>query len=275
MCVARPARASRPGDAKASLGRNIVARAARACWAVSSEEQRLAKTIGSPSKSCQISTQASADASAHQFSNLTQVKSERRAAPGSPTDQLRGKHQTPATMGAGASAETKITKSDALMAVHEAFHGKGDGELSIQEIVPRRRGTPKTAPASSQDWSAPIAGAAGPSVAARYAAEHRKASMTLGQPLALQDEGAMFRLVRHPSHRRERERHRRACPWTCRGNQWTPVAAERDPCWRAMFTLARQRSPDGAVMGRGRSCPSRPPCDQPCPFIERRARLST
>ena len=38
-------------------------------------------------------------------------------------------------MGAGASAETKITKSDALMAVHEAFHGKGDGELSIQEIV--------------------------------------------------------------------------------------------------------------------------------------------
>ena len=50
-------------------------------------------------------------------------------------------------MGAGASAETKITKSDALMAVHEAFHGKGDGELSIQEIVSAAPApTPKTAP---------------------------------------------------------------------------------------------------------------------------------
>ena len=73
-------------------------------------------------------------------------------------------------MGAGASAETKITKSDALMAVHEAFHGKGDGELSIQEIVSAAPApTPKTAPASSQDWSAMLRAPPDPSVAARYA----------------------------------------------------------------------------------------------------------
>ena len=102
-------------------------------------------------------------------------------------------------MGAGASAETKITKSDALMAVHEAFHGKGDGELSIQEIVSAAPApTPKTAPASSQDWSAMLRAPPDPSVAARYAAEHRKAvDVPKRLQLALQDEGAMFRLCTH------------------------------------------------------------------------------
>ena len=102
-------------------------------------------------------------------------------------------------MGAGASAETKIPTSDALMAVHEAFHGKGDGELSIQEIVSAAPApTPKTAPASSQDWSAMLRAPPDPSVAARYAAEHRKAvDVPKRLQLALQDEGAMFRLCTH------------------------------------------------------------------------------
>ena len=85
------------------------------------------------------------------------------------------------------------------MAVHEAFHGKGDGELSIQEIVfAAPAPTPKTAPASSQDWSAMLRAPPDPSVAARYAAEHRKAvDVPKRLQLALQDEGAMFRLCTH------------------------------------------------------------------------------
>ena len=85
------------------------------------------------------------------------------------------------------------------MAVHEAFHGKGDGALSIQEIVSAAPApTPKTAPASSQDWSAMLRAPPDPSVAARYAAEHRKAvDVPKRLQLALQDEGAMFRLCTH------------------------------------------------------------------------------
>ena len=169
----------------------MAARAARACWAVSSGEQRLAKSCQLSEQKHQTGQQASNERQQHKAS-----QSERRAPPGSPTDQLR---HPQAPMGAGASAETKITKSDALMAVHEAFHGKGDGELSIQEIVSAAPApTPKTAPASSQDWSAMLRAPPDPSVAARYAAEHRKAvDVPKRLQLALQDEGAMFRLCTH------------------------------------------------------------------------------
>ena len=102
-------------------------------------------------------------------------------------------------MGAGASAETCITKSDALMAVHEAFHGKGDGSLSIQDIVTSAPAPSEKKPmASQQDWSAMLRAPPDPSVAARYAADNRK---TVNVPerlrAALQDEGAMFRLTTH------------------------------------------------------------------------------
>jgi hypothetical protein len=103
------------------------------------------------------------------------------------------------TMGAGASAETCITKSDALMAVHEAFHGKGDGSLSIQDIVTSAPTPSEKKPmASQQDWSAMLRAPPDPSVAARYAADNRK---TVNVPerlrAALQDEGGMFRLTTH------------------------------------------------------------------------------
>ena len=130
---ARPARAS--SGAPDDLGPEYrVARAARACWAVSSRS--------SASQNHRLSEQKLPDQHAgvrrRQRAPVQQPTQVKRApaAPGSPTDQLRGKHQTPtqATMGAGASAEGQNHESDALMAVHEAFHGKATASYLSKKL---------------------------------------------------------------------------------------------------------------------------------------------
>ena len=115
-------------------------------------------------------------------------------------------------MGAGASAETAVSKEEALAAVEAAFTGAAAGaKLPLRAIAaPPATASPRVAPAppalspdkptakaaTKDDWHSFLRAPPDESVARRYAAEHRPVvDVRARLEFALVDRGAMFRIA--------------------------------------------------------------------------------